>query len=215
MSDHIILDCIGLACPEPVVRCLKTIKDTQTPKIMVLVDNAAAEENIRRALHNRGYACESVQEKRDAKDIWRITALYVANSATDNTDARADANTDARPETAPTGAYKTLVFITTETLGRGSDELGGKLMENFLRTLPEIGENLWRVVLLNGGVKLAATAGICLEALQKLEASGVDVLVCGACLNHYALLDKKAVGQTSNMLDVVTSLEHADKVIRP
>lgn len=30
-------------------------------------------------------------------------------------------------------------------------------MGNFLSTLPELGESLWRVILLNGGVKLAAT----------------------------------------------------------
>ena len=52
---------------------------------------------------------------------------------------------------------KTLVLITTETFGRGDDELGEKLMGNFLSTLPELGESLWRVILLNGGVKLAAT----------------------------------------------------------
>jgi hypothetical protein len=41
------------------------------------------------------------------------------------------------------------------------------------------------------------------------------VLVCGTCLTHYGLLEAKAVGETSNMLDIVTSLDLADKIIRP
>ena len=102
--------------------------------------------------------------------------------------------------TLPGGVSQTLVFITTETLGRGDDELGAALMKNFLSTLTEM-QDLWRIVLLNGGVKLAE--------------SGVSILVCGTCLNHYGLLEKKQVGETSNMLDIVTSLDLAGKVIRP
>ena len=54
-----------------------------------------------------------------------------------------------------------------------------------------------------------------LDALKKLAESGVSILVCGTCLNHYGLLEKKQVGETSNMLDIVTSLDLAGKVIRP
>ena len=108
-----------------------------------------------------------------------------------------------------------MVLITTETFGRGDDELGEKLMGNFLATLPELGESLWRVILLNGGVKLAATPGKSLDSLKALENAGTDVLVCGTCLDFYGLLEAKQVGQTTNMLDVVTSLALADKVIRP
>ena len=81
--------------------------------------------------------------------------------------------------------------------------------------MPELGPRLWRLVLVNGGVQLAARPGPALESLQKLAASGVSILVCGACLGHYGLLETKAVGETSNMLDIVTSLDLADKVIRP
>lgn len=52
-----------------------------------------------------------------------------------------------------------------------------------------------------------------LENLLELEKSGVSILVCGTCLNHYGLLEKKKTGQTTNMLDVVTSLETAGRVI--
>ncbi len=87
-------------------------------------------------------------------------------------------------------------------------------MQNFLRTLPEMGSTLWRIILLNGGVTLAAEGSPVLEPLQALEKAGVSILVCGTCLEHFGLLDKKAVGETTNMLDVVTSLAVAHKIIR-
>ena len=88
-------------------------------------------------------------------------------------------------------------------------------MENFLASLPELGPSLWRIVLLNGGVKLAATEGKCLDTLKQLESSGVSILVYGTCLNFFHLLEAKQVGETTNMMDVVTSLSLAGKVIRP
>ena len=36
---------------------------------------------------------------------------------------------------------------------------------------------------------------------------------CGTCLTHLNLMEKKAIGQTTNMLDIVTAMQLADKVI--
>jgi selenium metabolism protein YedF len=87
-------------------------------------------------------------------------------------------------------------------------------MHNYIATLPEMGASLWRILLLNSGVRLAVEGSQDLENLQKLEKSGVSILVCGTCLDHFQLLDHKRVGQTTNMLDVVTSLQLASKVIK-
>jgi hypothetical protein len=38
-------------------------------------------------------------------------------------------------------------------------------------------------------------------------------MVCGTCLNHFQLLEQKQVGETTNMLDIVTAMQLADKVI--
>jgi selenium metabolism protein YedF len=108
---------------------------------------------------------------------------------------------------------KTLIFISRETLGRGDDALGTLLMLNFLRTLKELGKSLWRLVFVNGGVKLTIEGAETLPVLKELEGEGVSILVCGTCLNHFGLLEQKKCGQTTNMLDIVTSLQVADKVI--
>jgi intracellular sulfur oxidation DsrE/DsrF family protein len=72
---------------------------------------------------------------------------------------------------------------------------------------------LWCVVLLNSGVKLAVGGSEVLPGLQALEQAGVRLLVCGTCLTHFQLLEAKQVGETTNMLDIVTAMQLADKVI--
>lgn len=196
------LDCRGLACPEPVIRCRDLISAQHPAVLTVLVDNAAAQENVRRFLERNGYTVATTQQ---AADRWELQATGSACAA----------SAACQAPQAASRLGRTLVLITTQTLGRGDDTLGEKLMNNFLGSLGELGEGLWRIVLLNGGVKLSATPGSALESLQKLEAAGVEILVCGTCLQFYGLLDARRVGQTTNMMDVVTSLALADKVIRP
>lgn len=197
------LDCRGLACPQPVIRSRDAVAGG-AQALEVLVDNEPARENLRRFFEGRGF---SVAANQEGPDCWRISATAGAAAATPQQ------ATEVAP--AAEGNSRTLVLITTETIGRGDDELGGKLMGNFLATLPELGPRLWRIVLINGGVKLASCPGPALDALKKMAAEGVSVLVCGTCLAHFGLLEAKAVGDTSNMLDIVTSLDLAGKVIRP
>jgi selenium metabolism protein YedF len=108
---------------------------------------------------------------------------------------------------------RTLVFIASPYVGTGDDVLGEKLMQNLISVLPELGDDLWRIILLNGGVKLAIEGSPILEKLQDLEKKGVSILVCGTCLDFFNLLEQKRVGETTNMLDVVTSMQLADKVL--
>ena len=198
------LDCRGLICPQPVIKTREALEQKPSA-VTVLVDNAPASENVRRLLEKSGYAV-SVEQREAA--LWAVTGKADASCAVCT---EAEAVIEASPE----GGKRTLVFLSTEVLGHGSDELGAKLMANFLATLPEMGGNLWRIVMVNGGVKLASLPGPALDALKKLDVSGVSILVCGTCLEYFQLLDKKQVGETTNMLDIMTSLDLADKVIRP
>jgi len=87
------------------------------------------------------------------------------------------------------------------------------LMLNFIKTLPEMGSSLWMLVFVNSGVKLAVKDSPVLETLQKLEENQVKVLVCGTCLEFFGLTDSREAGQTTNMLDIITAMSHADKIV--
>lgn len=194
------IDCTGLACPGPVLKA-KEIIETQNPKSLVVkVDNPASKENVSRFLVSQGYEVH-VESKEDG--------FYVIGSKGEDKEA-----TQARRETEITGAEKKiLVMITSRTIGHGDEKLGISLMTNFIRTLKEMVPNLWKIVLLNEGVKLSTEESPCLPELQELARSGVQILVCGTCLSYYNILDQKRVGETTNMLDVVTALAMADSVI--
>jgi len=192
-----VIDCRGLACPAPVLRAKETVEQEQVDNLVMLVDNEAAKENVSRFLSRAGYTVW-VEEQEGAMAV-------VASKASGAPPPQAMA---ASPSTV-----KIMVVVGTDRLGRGDDFLGGRLMLNFIGTLKEMGRSLWTLVFLNAGVKLACLGSEALPAIQELAADGVQVLVCGTCLNHFQLLEQKQVGETTNMLDIVTHLQLADKVI--
>ena len=195
------LNCRGLACPQPVLRTKQFIaSNPQTLEFIVLVDNAASAQNVLRFVESQGCTA-SLQQKGSEFEIKAVKSQETMGEA-------------AGRDVAET-IQKTLVLITKNTMGSGDDVLGAGLMLNFLKTVNEMGESLWRLVFLNSGVKLTIEGAETLPVIQQLEAQGVSVLVCGTCLNHFNLLEQKKVGETTNMLDIVTSMQLADKVISP
>jgi selenium metabolism protein YedF len=192
------LDCRGLACPNPVIKTKELIDRGDVRQLTVLVDNPAAQENVSRFLQRAGF---------QVSEAGRGDSLAVTGS-------RAGAGTCQIMVPKPEEALrKILVLMGADQLGRGDELLGTKLIANFIATLKEMGPDLWCVVLLNAGVKLAVAGSEVLAGLRNLEQSGVRLLVCGTCLNHFQLLEAKQVGETTNMLDIVTAMQLADKVI--
>jgi len=193
------LDCRGLACPNPVLKTKQLIDQGDVEQLTVIVDNDAARENVSRFLTRSGYQVRTVASGGDFTVI--------------GSRSREAACEVFMPEPGEEVEQKILVMVCSDRMGRGDDELGRKLMISFISTLKEMGRSLWRLVLVNSGVKLAVEDSAVLVLLQELEKENIDILVCGTCLNHFELLERKRVGQTTNMLDIVTSLQLADRVI--
>lgn len=194
------LDCRGLACPAPVLKTKELVERNGVASLCVVVDNPAAQENVSRFLSRMGYHVSADKkggdfEVRGTKD----EAVVVCEVM--------------EPLASQEQERKIAVVVGTDRMGKGDDVLGSKLLFNFIGTLKELGPELWRLIFLNGGVKLAVEGSESLPTLIALEGEGVPILVCGTCLNHFGLLEKKQVGETTNMLDIVTALQLADKVI--
>jgi selenium metabolism protein YedF len=194
-----ILNCQGLTCPQPVIKTRDFLTaHPQVGEITVLIDNEAAAQNVKRFLENQGFKASIL----GAESGFQVQAQKQDQGSCN----LAEGKVLERPQ-------KILVMISQNCWGKGDDQLGTLLMLNFLRTLKEMGDSLWRLVFVNGGVKLTVEGAEPLSVLQELESNKVSILVCGTCLNHFGLLEKKRVGETTNTLDIVTSLEVADKVI--
>jgi selenium metabolism protein YedF len=193
------IDCRGLACPSPVLKTKELVDKGDVGEVTVVVDNQAARENVSRFLSRSGYRVK-VEERVGA---FAVTGFRGQEATCEVFVSEGPAQKEE----------KILVLVANNRIGQGDDELGRKLMINFLATMKEMGPSLWRLILLNGGVKLAVEGSEVLQTLQALETGGIQVLVCGTCLNHFGLLEKKQVGETTNMLDIVTSLQLADRVV--
>jgi selenium metabolism protein YedF len=101
------------------------------------------------------------------------------------------------------GADRTVVVVSAETMGRGDDALGARLVGSFLRTLVNADPAPDAIVFYNAAVKLLGQGSPHLDALRALEDAGVDLLACVTCLEHFALTGSLAVGTVSNMREIV------------
>ncbi len=107
----------------------------------------------------------------------------------------------------------TVYVIGGPTMGRGDDALGAKLLGNFLRTLAAVDPKPDALVFYNGAVQLLAEGSAHLEALHALDDAGVDLLACVTCLDFFGLAERLAVGEVSNMRDIVQRTLAAAKVV--
>lgn len=194
------LDCKGKTCPLPVIETKKIIEEKGPRDLKVSVDNEVSRENVRRFLESRGYATSMEGKEGD----FLITARKGEGEASTGPDVGGDA-----------AMRKTTVFVDGETLGRGDERLGAILMKTFILTLKELKPLPWRIVFVNGGVKLACEASENLPALTELENLGVEILSCGTCLDYYRLKEAVKVGRTSNMFEIVTTLASSSNVLKP
>lgn len=193
------IDARGLACPAPVLQTKATLQEERPDSVRVVIDNAASQQNVQRFLESEGFQTRLVQESADFIVI-----------ATGGPEGAANSQPDPTPSSS---AQKIMVMCASDRMGSGDDELGLKLMVNYIRTLKEMGNELWRLVFVNNGVKLSIEGSAVLADLKAYEAAGLKILVCGTCLDHFNLLKQKQVGETTNMLDIVTAMQLADKVI--
>ncbi|MBF0412554.1 MAG: sulfurtransferase-like selenium metabolism protein YedF [Desulfamplus sp.] len=211
-----ILDARGLSCPAPVLMAKKAIEsDSNLQEIIITVDNEASMENVSRFLTSREFSVTVSQDGSDFRikgnstknDIDTLPETLQSNPPQSNI-------SPSQTQISETHKQKIMVLAATDRMGFGDDDLGKKLMISFIKTIKEMGDELWRLVFVNNGVKLAIEGSPVIQELLEYESSGLKIMVCGTCLTHFNLMDSKRVGETTNMLDIVTAMQLADKVIK-
>ena len=193
-----IIDARGKACPTPVIMAKKAISAGEST-FTVLVDNTTAVENLKRLAANQGF---------DAAVTEQGGAFHLAFV---RTGCPACEEAVSSPLPAPGGGWA--VFVGRDIIGDGDRELGTNLMRMFFYTLSQGEDKPGAVLFMNAGVKLPTLDEQVAEHLKALSAVGVEILVCGTCLNFYGLTDRLRVGTVSNMYDIVTRMQKAGKVV--
>lgn len=191
MSERI--DARSKPCPQPVVMTKKALEEMEAGELEVIVDNKAASQNVARMATNLGCKVEVKEENHNY--VIQITKGAVCV---------------VEPEKIE---KETVVFMRSDTVGKGDDELGKILVRAFLPTLLEIEPRPKKLVFMNNGVKLTVDGSPVLDSLAKLEHEGIELLVCGTCLDYFGLKDKVKVGRVSNMYELVETFMEADKIV--
>jgi len=194
-----MVDARGLACPQPVIATRKAMEAGGA--VTTLVDSETSMNNVRRMALKAGWGVQVSQEG----ETYRLDLVPGA--------ARPAPQPGPMPAAAGAPAGPLVLVVSSDVMGRGVDELGGILMRSFFHTLGEVSPRPETVILFNTGVRLACEGSPVVEDLCALEADGVEILVCGTCLNYLELAGSLAAGQVSNMYDIAEKMLGAARLV--
>jgi|YelNatPaOPRAMG01_1025707.scaffolds.fasta_scaffold55132_2 selenium metabolism protein YedF len=204
MGETKTVDARGLACPQPVILTKQALETSE--KVKVLVNNDTALENIKRL--GTKLCCDITVEARQDKTY----EIHLK---------RREGASDSQEEFAPScsaspasGGPFVIVFAENK-MGRGNDDLGSVLVRSFIHTIMESKQKPDTMIFYNTGVFLTLQGSDTLEDLKVLEAAGVELLVCGTCLNYFNAKEKLGVGIVSNMYDIAGAMSQAGRLVVP
>jgi len=202
-----IVDTRGDICPKPIIATKKALKETSAGEsFIVLTDNKTSYNNISRFLSDNGIKF-SVAE---STGVW----TFKVNNDKGNNDTKiAEDYCETESKIAEAGDYA--VEINSEFMGSGDDNLGKKLMKSFFISLSCLEKLPSVVVFYNSGVKLAVKDSEIAEYLVELEKKGVELILCGTCVDYFRLDGKLCAGKIGDMYLILKKLSHSGKVIRP
>lgn len=204
MSEIKIVNATGLACPQPVVLAKQAIETSK--QVKVIVDNETALENVKRLGTKLG--CD-VQITSKEGGLFEIMLTRKAGVPPSSEKVNVSCNTSA----AASGPF--VIVCSEDKMGRGHDELGSVLIRAFFHTVAEQAERPDIIIFYNTGVKLTVRDSEVLEDLKALSDKGVEILVCGTCLNYFNSKEKLGVGIVSNMYDIASTMSRAGRLINP
>lgn len=191
-----IVDARKKACPQPVIMTKKEA-DGGAEEITVIVDNETAKLNVTKFGSQLKYTV-TAEDKEDG------TYILLKKSA----ESKEQSEKISKIQDKNIG-----YLITTDKLGKGSEDLGRILMKSFLFTLSETKPYPDFLIFLNSGVKLATEGSESIDDLMKLKEGSVEIVSCGTCLDFFEIKSKLRVGSVSNMYDIVDMISNSTNTI--
>ncbi|MCK5403796.1 MAG: sulfurtransferase-like selenium metabolism protein YedF [Desulfobulbaceae bacterium] len=202
MKNKNALDCRGFECPQPVIQTKDRLDHMDEGILCVLVDNEAALSNVCRYAESQGHKVEN--EEKDDAFLIRIRK------------GKSGPVSEPPPIECDIALPRHIViYITSDVLGKGDDDLGRKLMTAYFESLLHFAKQISHVILMNSGVKLAIDGSPVLGQMMALEDTGVEILACGTCLDFFDIKERQQVGIVTNMYTAFEIMSKAGKVLTP
>jgi selenium metabolism protein YedF len=202
-----IVDTKGQLCPAPIIAAKKALNETSDGQsFIILTDNKTSFENLSRFLKdNKAYFVVS-----EADGVWSLT---VTRSAGVKEDLAVGDYCEVEVPHFRKGNF--MVVISSDKMGDGDIELGHILMSSFMKALKDLNDLPQKIAFYNSGVKLVTKSSPVLADLLDLEKMGVELILCGTCVNHYSLAGEIATGTISNMFVIAQMMASAGNVVKP
>lgn len=205
------IDATGKPCPIPVILTKKALEENPEEGVATIVDNEVARDNLKKLAHSLGVEAEA----QGAEPAITVTIQALGTSEKDADQIKKDSD-QAVFEACPTGVPSGddyVVFFGKNFVGEGDMALGTNLVRMFFYSLTESDKLPTAILFMNSGVKLPTLDDQVVENLKVLEGKGVEILVCGACLDFYGLKDELKVGSVSNMYEISQRIINASKEV--
>lgn len=200
-----IIDARGKICPLPLIMTKKALGEIKLgDALRILIDNEVSKNNVERFLSDNGFVSTCAADA-------GVFTLMVAKSKDDLVSPDAESYC-AVPKRRESGQ---VILVSSDKMGSGSDELGAILMKAFINTIKEVKPLPAKIIFYNGGILLTIEGSPLVTSLKELESAGVEILVCGTCVNYFDKKDLVRAGTISNMYAILESLTAADRIIKP
>lgn len=190
------IDARGLDCPKPVINAKKELEKIENGVVTIKVDNYIAKENILKLANSLNCETKIIKDEKD------LIEIEIKKGESGIIEKKQDSDLE-----------DTCIFISSDKMGKGNDELGEVLIKGYIYTLTETKPYPKYMVFVNSGVKLTTKNEATIENLKILEEAGVEILSCGTCLDYYNLKDNLQVGSVTNMYTIVDIMNSSSQTI--
>jgi len=187
------INAIGWECPRPIIETKKLLDTMREGTVITTVDDRLAVTNLISFSESMGYSvtCEEKDGKADIKII-KVWSEY---------------------DEIAHGTGNLVIQVTTNSYGAKSEGLGENLMKMYIYALTEAAPKPKTLLFINKGAFLTAVDSPVLDSLKILEAEGVEILTCGACISFFSLNETPEVGGITNMYAMVEKLNSASNAL--
>ena len=166
-------------------------------------DNRTAYQNILTYLKD-----QSLDPKgKETGGIFKIEVINISTQSSENNESFS-----LNPGIC-SSAY--VVVVGSDRMGEGDSQLGTILMKGFLNALIEQPVLPTHLIFYNSGVKLTTKNSGVISSLMSLEENGIEILVCGTCIDFYDLKSSLSVGKISNMFTITETMARTGHVVKP
>jgi selenium metabolism protein YedF len=205
-----IINAKGLPCPKPLILAKKALKEVSEDEIFILeTDSETSMQNVKKFLEDNKTKV-IVDEQ---AGIFQIKAKKNGNLNNDEVVITEDIS-KIENELVQEQEIGKHVYVFN-TFGVQTDDLGQMLTTGFLDTILEVEPLPKAIVFYHQAVKMAIDRSPYLEELRKLESSGIELLICGSCVNFYNIADRIKVGTVSNAYTILKAKTDASHLIYP